>query len=115
MHDPLLKLYHGRPLMINENQDVKNCIANGALCAFEAIELKDDITIDDLEKNANDGYFVWCSHISQVKSLKVKMIDGVEDGDNDIYVSLELYTKTALCQFPLSMDGTISKLRCIQT
>jgi len=28
-YDPLLKLYYGRPLMINDNLDVKKCIANG--------------------------------------------------------------------------------------
>jgi hypothetical protein len=38
-HDPLLKLYHGHPFMIKENQDVKNCIANGAMCSFKAIKL----------------------------------------------------------------------------
>jgi hypothetical protein len=31
-YDPLLKLYYGRPLMINENLDVKKCIANGTMC-----------------------------------------------------------------------------------
>ncbi|KAG7374217.1 PIF1-like helicase [Nitzschia inconspicua] len=30
-HDPLLKLYHGRPLCINQNEDVSGCIANGAM------------------------------------------------------------------------------------
>jgi hypothetical protein len=109
MHDPLLKLYHGRPLMINENQDVKNCIANGAMCAFEAVELKEGITRHDMEKIVIDGYIVWCAHISQIKALKVRMIDGVEDKDENVYVSLEPYTKTALCQFPLSMDGSINK------
>jgi hypothetical protein len=62
MHD------HGRPLMINENQDVKNCIVNGAMCAFEAIKLKEGIARHDMEKIRIDGYFVWCAHISQIKS-----------------------------------------------
>jgi hypothetical protein len=34
MHDPLLKLYHGRLLMINENQDVKNCIGTRLLLYY---------------------------------------------------------------------------------
>ena len=39
-HDPLLKMYFGRPLMINDNLDVKKCIANGTMCEFQAIVLK---------------------------------------------------------------------------
>ncbi|KAG7345382.1 ribose-phosphate pyrophosphokinase [Nitzschia inconspicua] len=38
-HDPLLKLYHGRPLCINQNEDVSRCIANGAMCEFRVDNL----------------------------------------------------------------------------
>ena len=38
-HDPLLKLYKGRPLCINQNINVERCIANRAMCKFIGINL----------------------------------------------------------------------------
>jgi len=96
--------------MINENQDVKNCIANGAMCSFQSLLLKAGITREDLEKIVIDGYYVWCANVEQIESLKVKMIDGVEEGEDDVYVDLKpSKNKTALCEFPLSYDGTVHK------
>ena len=41
-HDPVLKLYDGRPLLIiNEILIVKKCIANGTICEFQSIVLKE--------------------------------------------------------------------------
>lgn len=55
-HDPLLKMYFGRPLMINDNLDVKKCIANGTMCEFQAIVLREGITMNDLENIVIDGF-----------------------------------------------------------
>jgi len=35
--------------MINDNLDVKKCIANGTMCEFKAVVLKEGIALNDLE------------------------------------------------------------------
>ena len=79
LFDPLLKLYHGRPLMLNENMDVENAKANGTMCTFESIVLKEGICFDDLEKILIDGYYVWCAEASQVLHIKVKVCDADDE------------------------------------
>ena len=60
-YDPLLKLYYGRPLMINDNLDVKKCIANGTMCEFKAVVLKEGIALNDLvDSIVIDGFYVRC-------------------------------------------------------
>ncbi|HSN67495.1 MAG TPA: AAA family ATPase [Fusibacter sp.] len=75
-HDPLLKLYSGQPLMINRNEDVSACIANGAMCEFKGVDLKRGISYNDLEIIIIDGFFVWCACVSQIDALVVNMVDG---------------------------------------
>ena len=75
-YDPLLKLYYGRPLCINENKDVESCIANGAMCEFNGVLLKQGVTLTDLEKILIDGYYVWSLKVTQIEGIKVKVVDG---------------------------------------
>jgi hypothetical protein len=88
-YDPLVKMYNGRP-MINQNEDVKNAVANCAMCEFQGIDLKQWVIFSDLKKIVIDGYYVWAANVSQIESLHVKILDGPKDK----IISLVPITKT---------------------
>ena len=54
--DPISQLYIGRPVMINQNIDVEKSIANGAMCSFSSVKLKNGY--QDCELLNIDGYYV---------------------------------------------------------
>lgn len=105
-HSSMLKLYRGRPLMMTQNRDVENCIANGAMCEFHSLTFKEGSDWNCVQKIRIDGYYVWCVSACHVKSLNVKMIDGV-NGDTERIVNLEAENCYATAKFPLSVDGPI--------
>lgn len=47
--DPMLKLYYGRPVMINDNIDIKNCITNGTMSVFQGGMFKKGVQPSDLK------------------------------------------------------------------
>ena len=98
-YDPLLKLSYGRPLCINENKKVDSCIANGAMCEFKALVLKQGVTMNDMEKIMIDGFYVWSIKVSQLEGLKVEMLDG---GRNQLVI-LKPETVCQQVQFPLPL------------
>ncbi|KAG7344342.1 hypothetical protein IV203_022350 [Nitzschia inconspicua] len=55
-HDPLLKLYYGRPLYTNHNEDVAGCVAYGAICEFRGVKPKPAVSQKDFETILIDGY-----------------------------------------------------------
>jgi hypothetical protein len=103
-YDPLLKLYHGRPLMININLDVKKCIANGTTCEFLGVVLKEGVAKEDLELIVMDKFFVRCVEVTQIDSLKVRILDGV-DSDEDIRIAYlkPQETQGACVHFPMPL------------
>lgn len=105
---PMLQLYYGRPIMINQNIDTEKCLANGAMGEFVGVDLMDGVTEQDLEVIVIDGYFVRCADVSQVKCLKMKMTDGVEKGEERV-VSLRPSTEMLTVKFPLPVDGAVSR------
>ena len=107
--DPLLKLYIDRPLMINNNIDVKNCIANGAMCKFKGIVLKDNKTLECLHKIEVDGFYVNCVEASDVQSLVVEMLDGNKKGCVPKIVHLPTQNVRATVKFPIPIDGPVTK------
>ena len=109
LYDPMLKLYHGCPLMINSNFDVQNCIANGTMCKFEGIILKDGVAINDLEKICIDGFYVRCASVSQIHSIKLKLIDGLTHPEEERSVELSPKSKTVTCSIPISLDGEVHR------
>ena len=98
-YDPLLKLYYGRPLCINENKKVDSCIANGAMCEFKGLVLKQGVTMNDMEKIMIDRFYVWSIKVSQLEGLKVEMLDG---GRNQLVI-LKPETVCQQVQFPLPL------------
>jgi hypothetical protein len=109
MYDPLLKLYKGRPVMINDNIDVENCIANGTMCEFEGVVFKEGVTFEDLRKVVIDGYYVWCAHVSQIKCLKLRLLDGLKHKDEIRYTYLEPQKIAGKAHFPIPIYAEINK------
>ncbi|KAG7372125.1 hypothetical protein IV203_018268 [Nitzschia inconspicua] len=108
-HDPLLKLYLGRPLCINQNEDVSSCIANGAICEFRCVKLKPGASMDQLETIVIDGYYVNCVSVTQVESLLLKMLDGNAGEEGEHIIELNPKTIYASARFPVPCLGPITK------
>ena len=84
----MLKLYKDRPLCINKNIDVENCIANGAMCKFKSVVLQENLSNDCFETILIDGFYVRCIEASAVKYLVVEMIDGNRNNESPKIVHL---------------------------
>ncbi|KAG7349075.1 PIF1-like helicase [Nitzschia inconspicua] len=110
-HDPLLKLYYGRPLYINHNEDVAGCVANGAICEFRGVKLKPAVSQKDFETIIIDGYHVNCVSITQVDSLLVNMLDSCKGGNKETIIELTVSPKViyASAKFPVPFTGPITK------
>ncbi|KAG7356959.1 ATPase AAA [Nitzschia inconspicua] len=108
-HDPLLKLYYGRPLYINHNEDVAGCVANGAICEFRGVKLKPAVSQKDFETIIIDGYHVNCVSITQVDSLLVNMLDGCKGGNKETIIELSPKVIYASAKFPVPFTGPITK------
>jgi hypothetical protein len=105
-YDPMLKLYAGRPIMINDNIDVKCGIANGTLGKFRKIVLKEGVTWQNLEKIVIDGYYVWVADISQIHCMKV----GIGNDEDEKLVDIEPEENISVtAKYPLPIYGEISK------
>ena len=90
-HDPLLKLYKHRPLCINENINVENCVANGTMCKFLGVTLKEGLE-DQVETILIDGFHVNCVEACHVHSVSVEMIDGNHNSKNPKVIKLSSKT-----------------------
>jgi hypothetical protein len=108
-HDPLLKLYYKRPVMITENIDVGNCIANGTLCEFYGVVLNDGVTELHFETIVIDGYFVRSINISHLKSIKLRLLDGLSHPDEEKFTYLEPVHVTGKVNFPIPLEGQVDK------
>ena len=107
--DPFMKLYYKRPVMLNENKDVENCIANGTMCEFEGVVFADGVEYDDAHKVIIDGYYVWCFSVAEIKSLKLRILDGLQDENELKYYHLKAQTIFGQVHFPLPLYATVDK------
>ena len=107
-HDMMLKLYMHRPLCINENIDVQNCIANGAMCKFIGLRLKEGAE-NCVETILIDGFLVNCVEACHVHSISVEMMDGNHDDNKPKVIELFSHNVTACVHYPLPFDGPITK------
>ena len=92
--DPMLKLYVGRPVMINKNIDVEKSIANGAMCTFKSVVLKNGY--EDCDVLNIDGYYVRCVSADKVQFIEVVL----QEGDTRKILKLEAESTSALASFP---------------
>ena len=108
-YEPVMKLYYKRPIIINDNIDVANCIANGTMCEFEGIVFKNGVTFNDLSTVEIDGYSVWLACVSQIKALKLRILDGLQTDDEIRYHELEPTMITGQAKFPLPLCDTVDR------
>jgi len=101
--DPLLKLYNGIEIMLTNNDDVANGIANGTICKVKKIVLKEE-NADKILKKRMDGYYVNVIDAHFVKYIQVQL-PGYNGKTHDIYPD----SNTADCQFPMTLFPGISK------
>ena len=104
MFDPLLKLYIGRPLMLNDNINVPGGQANGSMCEFVNLTLRHGVSLTDLEIININGYYVRCADAEQVETLNLRL----KDSDDQI-VGIKCNTFSARCRFPLPIYGFVHK------
>ena len=92
--DPALRLFVGRPVMINQNLDVENFMANGAMCSFKSLKLKNGY--EDFDTINCDGCFVRCITADKVQSMEVVL----EDSSDKKVLTLETTTNSMKVSFP---------------
>ena len=89
---------------------MEHCIANGAMCKFKGIILKDDLVPQEcFEPILIDGYYVNSVQASCVKLLVVEMIDGNSQNMEPRLAYLQTQKICATVRFPIAWDGPISK------
>eukprot|EP00535_Pseudo-nitzschia_heimii_P012701 CAMPEP_0197195112 /NCGR_PEP_ID=MMETSP1423-20130617/30486_1 /TAXON_ID=476441 /ORGANISM="Pseudo-nitzschia heimii, Strain UNC1101" /LENGTH=108 /DNA_ID=CAMNT_0042648663 /DNA_START=506 /DNA_END=832 /DNA_ORIENTATION=+ len=69
--DPMLKLYTGHPLIINDNIDVENKIANGSMAIFRNVKSK--IGNEDYYIINMSGHYVRCAEASNMEPPTLKL------------------------------------------
>jgi hypothetical protein len=105
--DPMLKLYAGCPVMITDNIAVEKSIANGSMCRFKGITLKDGVSIADLKTIIIDGYHVRSASVDQIKSIEVHLDENVKEGERPRIISLTPENYYAHANFPTPVESTI--------
>ena len=106
--DPMLKLYAGCPVMITDNIDVEKSLANGSMCRFKGLTLKENISITDLKTIVIDGYHVRSACVDQLKSIEVYLDENVKEGEAPRIISLTANNYYARANFPTPIESTIN-------
>ena len=71
-YDPLLNLYIGCLVMITENLDIQNLMANGSMCISKGLKLTDpQKTMECI--NIIDGYYVNCVETDDIEYTEVEL------------------------------------------
>jgi len=70
--DPLLCLFYESNVMVNENTDVSNGIANGTTCLFKKAHLKPGTTVQPIKMH---GFWVNAVNIDRVECLELEWQD----------------------------------------
>ena len=93
--DPMLKLCVGCPLIINDNINVENKIANGSMATFMNVKLKNGFK-DCFTINIH-GHYVRCVEATDVEHIEV-MLEGDSSANN--VRRIEISKMTAIAMFP---------------
>ena len=109
MFDPMLKLYVGCPVMITENIDVENCIANGSMCSFKGIELKKGLGPHHLGYINIDGFYVRCVDAENVQHIVLELQENRKLGIPPKIIKLKTKRTTATAKIPIpAFQSTIT-------
>ena len=87
--DPFLCLYPKCRLLLNENKDVPNGMANGTQCEVEAVVLKPGAVIEIEEI---DGHYVRVVRASHVERLRCRFLDSQFEGCFYLKAGVKVYT-----------------------
>jgi hypothetical protein len=109
-YDLLLKLYYKRPVTMNENSDVSNCEeANGTMCEFEGVVFQDGVDYNNLEKIVIDDFWVWCVSVCQLKSVKLRVLDGLQEDCEIKHVKMSPVCAVGVAHFPVPLHDSVDK------
>ena len=97
--DPLLKLYVGRKLMINDNIKVEHKIANGSMAKFRYVKLKNGF--EDCFTINIHGHYVRCVEACNVQHIEIMLEGGSSQTD---IRQIEISKNTAKAMFPEAHD-----------
>ena len=78
-YDSLLKLYIGCLIMITENLDVQNSMANGSMCIFRGLKLKNPNKT--MECINIDGYYVNCVEADDIEYMEVELLEHKKENE----------------------------------
>jgi len=108
-YDPFMKLYYKRRVMLSENIDVGNGVANGTMCEFEGIVFKEGVDYDQLEKVVIDDYYVWTISVPQIDSIKLRILDGLQD-ENEIRFHYLKPVQVSVCvHYPMPLAPDVDR------
>ena len=80
------------------------------MCEFQAVVLKEGITINDLDIIVMDGYYVRCADVSQIETMKIKILDGLDYQDEVRMAFLKPQVISgAQVYFPMTLGDEINK------
>jgi len=76
-YDPLLCLFHDCKVMVNDNKDVENGIANGTTGLFKKLHLEPKTKLVPMKMH---GYWVYAVDIDHVQSIELEWYEGIFKG-----------------------------------
>lgn len=94
--EPMLTLYNGALVMVNQNIDVSNNIANGTVCIFRGVQLKVGATC---HKQKINGKYVWCVYSDELENMTCEIL--TDDGSPGKTIYLETSELTYVAQVPV--------------
>lgn len=98
--EPMLTLYNGALVMVNQNIDVSNNIANGTICIFRGIQLKVGARC---HKQKVNGKHVWSVYSDELESMVCEIL--TNDGSPGKTIYLETSELTCVAQVPVVPGG----------
>ena len=91
--DPMLKLFVGCPVMITENVCVEESIANGSMCEFRGVTLKDEFEWKTaFQKIQIYGYYVYCVDADKLQSLQLALMDDDKLEEDTVQFKIPKFT-----------------------
>ena len=111
--DPLLKLYVGCPVMISENIDVVNSMANGSMCKFVGLELKDNVTMGSINI---DDYYVNCVEADDVEYMVLELQEHIKLNESGEFIKVKpRNTNQLVAEIPIPHAGAPQDHRTVRS
>ena len=86
--------------MLNQNNDVEKCEANGARCTF--VKAKLNVPTSQLDIIVIEGYYVYCACVSQIDTLVLRNEDApTRNGEQQPVFAVESKQESCIVDFPV--------------